>query len=192
MKKVLRIIGTTLVVLVVAIVGLILILDPPPLKLRDETGFVLSVPAPRPSGPHDSLEAGIACDHKLQTYSSSMYGRPIITVFDWLSQRVNGKVAEPDYHLYGTKPNDTWAFKVDRATKTVCFQTPSNVKAGVSDPYCGPKITFENVDRIVAVEDRPYDWITAVLFNKKNFALTMTQINVLEQLGASMQYFQCH
>lgn len=88
--------------------------------------------------------------------------------------------------------NDTWAFKIDRATNTFCYQRPGSVESGITDAYCGPKITDENADRIIAVENKPYDFVTAVLFNKKTLTLTMTQINVLEQLGASIEYFQCH
>jgi hypothetical protein len=118
-------------------------------------------------------------------------GRSQITFFDWLRHQ-SGKVPEPDYHLYGTKVNDTWAFKIDRATNTVCYLQSGSVEVGITDPYCGPKITYENADRIVAVDNKPYDFVGVVLFNKKNFTLTMTQVSVLEQLGASIEYFQCH
>jgi hypothetical protein len=186
-----RIVGAILLVLIAGIIGLVLIFDPPPLRLQDETKFVLSVPAPTPPNAHDPLEMGLACNRKLEAFTGNLSGRPLITIFDWL-RRQSGKASEPDYHLYGTKMNDTWAFKIDRATNTFCYQKPGSVEAGITDAYCGPKITDENADRIIGVENKPYDFVTAVLFNKKTLTLTMTQINVLEQLGASIEYFQCH
>ena len=173
------------------IVALVLIYDPPPLRLHDETSFVLSVPPPSPLSAHDTLDMGLACSRKLTTYTGNLSGRPIITVYDWLRKQ-NGKAPEPDYHLHGEKKTDTWAFKIDRATKAFCYQRPGNVEAGIPDPYCGPTITSETADRIIAVENKPFDFVTAILFNKKTLTLTMTQINVLEQLGASIEYFQCH
>jgi hypothetical protein len=191
LSKVMLIVGTIITVLIVGIVGLILILDPPPLRLRDETKFVLSVPPPTPANTHDPLEMGIACKRKLESATGSLTGRPQITFFDWLRHQ-SGKVPEPDYHLHGSKMNDTWAFKIDRATNTVCYEQSGSVEVGITDPYCGPKITYENADRIIAVDNNPYDFVGVVLFNKKNLTLTMTQVNVLEQLGASIDYFQCH
>jgi hypothetical protein len=194
LSKVIRIFGIIIGVLVAGIIALVLIFDPPPLRLRDETSFVLSVPIPTaPMSPsvHDPLEMGLACNRKLEGATGSLSGRPVITIFDWLRQQ-SGTASERDYHLYGTKTNDSWAFKIDRPTNTVCYQTPRGVEAGLTDAYCGPKITDENANRIIAVENKPYDFVTAILFNKKTLALTMTQINVQEQLGASIEYFQCH
>jgi hypothetical protein len=191
LSKAIRIVGAIVLVLIVGIIGLILIFDPPPLRLQDDTKFVLSVLPPGPVSAHDPLEMGIACRRKLEGYTGSLTGRPQITLFDWL-RRQNGKPPEPDYHFYGTKTNDTWAFKIDRATKTVCYQKPSDVEAGITNPYCGLAITFENADRIIAVDNRPFDGVSTALFNKKTFTLTMTGINVLEQLGANIEYFQCH
>jgi hypothetical protein len=190
-SKVARTVGTIIVVLIIGIIGLVLVLDPPPLRLQEETKFVLSVPAPKPASARDPLEMGIACDRKLEGYTGSLSGRPQITFFDWLKHQ-SGQPPEPDYHLYGVKMSDTWAFKIDRATKTLCYQKPRSVEVGITDPYCGPKITFENADRIIAIEDAHYDGVSTVLFNKRNFTLMMTQISVLEQLGASIEYFQCH
>jgi hypothetical protein len=38
-------------------------------------------------------------------------------------------------------------------------------------------------------EDAYFDGITTILFNKNNLTLTMTEINVLLQLGASIESF---
>lgn len=177
---------------IAGITGLILFFDPPPLQLHDEDKFVLSVPPPpKLVSVHEPLEAGIACKRKLEVYTGSMAGRPQITFFDWLRHQ-GGKPAEPDYHLYGTKTNDTWALKIDRAANAICYQKPGGVEAGIVDPYCGLKITFESPDRIIAVDNRPFDGISAALFDRKHLTLTMTGINVLEQLGADIEYFQCH
>ena len=188
-----RIVGTIIVVLIVGIIGLVLVLDPPPLRLQEETEFILSVPAPKPPSALDPLQMGIACDRKLEAYTGfNRWGRPQITFFDWL-KRQSGIPPEPDYHLYGVKMSDTWTFKIDPAIRTVCYQ--KSVEVGITDPYCGPKITFENEDRIIAVEDAHYGWddaVSTILFSKRNFTLVMTQINNLEKLGASIKYFQCH
>lgn len=189
--KAIRVVGVTALVLVTGIIGLILFIDPPPFQLQDEVEFVLSVPPPRLVSVHDPLEAGIACNRKLEGYTGGLGGRPQITFFDWLRHQ-SGKPSEPDYHLHGSKMNDTWAFKIDRSMKAICYQKPRDVEAGITDPYCGLLITFESPDRIIAVDNRPYDGISTALFNRKNFTLTMTGINVLEQLGANIEYFQCH
>jgi hypothetical protein len=191
LQKATRIVGGIVLSLAIGLVGLILIFDPPPLRLQDETEFVLSVPPPRPPSAHDPLEMGVACDRKLEGYTGSLTGRPQITFFDWLREQ-SGTPSPPDYHLRGVKMTDTWAFKIDRASKSVCYQKPGNVQAGITEPYCGLKITFENADRVIAIEDSHFDGVTTILFDKKIFTLTMTQINVLAQLGAGIEYFQCH
>jgi hypothetical protein len=189
--KAMQVVGLTALVLIAGLIALILFIDPPPLRLQDEAKFILSVPPPSLASVHNPLETGIACSRKLESYSSSLAGRPQITFFDWLRHQ-SGKIAEPDYHLSGSKPNDTWAFKVDRSAHAICYQKPSDIEAGITDPYCGLVITFESPERIIAVDNRPYDGISTALFNKKSFTLTMTGINVLEQLGADIEYFQCH
>jgi hypothetical protein len=191
LSKAIRIVGSFVLVLIVGIVGLILIFDPPPLRLQDETKFCFICPATEAGKRSRLARNGHCLRRKLEGYTGSLTGRPQITLFDWLRHQ-NGKQPEPDYHFYGTKTNDTWAFKIDRATKTVCYQKPSDVEAGITNPYCGLAITFENADRIIAVDDRPFDGVSTALLNKNTFTITMTGINVLEQLGANIEYFQCH
>jgi hypothetical protein len=150
--KLLRALGIVVAVLVLGIVCLILIADPPPLRLRDNEKVMLSVlPPPKLDGLQHPIETGLACKRKIESYTSANYGRPQITIFDWLRHQ-RGEPSEQDVHLYGSKPNDTWAIKLDRATKMFCYLQPSLVEAGVTDPYCGPKIIHEDANRIVAVE----------------------------------------
>jgi hypothetical protein len=66
------------------------------------------------------------------------------------------------------------------------------VKAGLADPYCGPKIVHENADRIVAMEDDDFSWITNVFFDKKRYTMTMTQLSEGEYLSSSVLYLECH
>jgi hypothetical protein len=128
---------------------------------------VLSVPpAPKLDGLQHPIETGLACKHKLESYSSSAFGRPVITVFDWL-KRQNGRAAERDVHLVGSKETDSWAIKVDRPTNTVCYLKPNYVQAGMADPYCGPKIIHEDANRLVALEDRDYTVVRAIFLIKK-------------------------
>jgi len=152
-------------------IGLILFFDPPPLRLREDDKFVLSVsPARKLDGQQHALESGLACKHKFESYSSSAFGRPVITLFDWL-KRQDGKAAEQDVHLSGSKRNDTWALKVDRSTNTLCYQQPSSVEVGLPDAYCGPKIIHENANRLVALEDRDFEFVRAIYFDKKTYTL---------------------
>jgi hypothetical protein len=124
--KILRWLGIPIGVLVLIVVGIIMKVDPPPLRLRDEDEAVLSVsPPPKLDGLQHSIENGLSCKHKLQSYTSSVYGRPQINFFDWL-RHSKGVPAEPDVHLLASKPDDTWTIKVDRSTLT--------------DASCGPKI----------------------------------------------------
>ena len=128
---------------------------------------MLSVPpAPKLDGLQHPIETGLACKHKLESYSSSAFGRPVITVFDWL-KRQNGRAAERDVHLVGSKETDSWAIKVDRPTNTVCYLKPNYVQAGMADPYCGPKIIHEDANRLVALEDRDYTVVRAIFLIKK-------------------------
>ena len=138
LSKIARVLIIIVMLLVLAVVGSILVLDPPPLRLQEPNEFVLSVTPPASDGARHPIEAGLACDHKLEGDLSGLLGRPQITFFDWL-KRQSGKPSERDYHLSGRKPNDTWAVKVDRATNSFCYQTRSLVGAGLTDPHCGPR-----------------------------------------------------
>jgi hypothetical protein len=177
--------------LVLAVVGSILVFDPPPLRLREQNEFVLSVTPPASSGARHPIEAGLACDHKLEGHVSGLLGRPQITFFDWL-KRQSGNPSERDYHLSGRKPNDTWAVKVDRATNSFCYQTRSLIGAGLTDPHCGPKIIDENASRIVAAEQHVYDLISAMVFDKKAYTLTFTGLSIAFPGVATVAYLECH
>ena len=186
-----RVLAKILTLIVLVVVGAILALDPPPLRLREENEFVLSVAAPTPdNSSRHPIESGIACEHKLEAATSGILGRPVITFFDWLKRQA-GKVPERDYRLFGNKPHDRWAIKVDRPTNTFCYQRPSSVEVGLTDPYCGPKIIREDANHIVAVEDRAYEFVRVVVFDKKNYTVTMTAIDQLLQGSASLEYLQC-
>jgi hypothetical protein len=94
-------------------------------------------------------------------------------------------------HLFGSKKNDTWAIKIDRSTNTVCYQRPNYVEAGMTDAYCGPKIIHENANRLVALEDRDFEVIRAIYFDKKTYTLMMTELGEMHD-GASIEYFECY
>jgi len=189
MQKLLRVLGVIVAALVLAIVSLIFIFDPPPLWLRGPDKVALSVPpAPKLDGLQHPIDQGIACHQRLAAYTSSAFGRPEITIFDWL-RRNQGKLAERDVHLTAEKTTETWAVKVDRATNTLCYQKPSYVQAGMTDPYCGPKIIRENDKYLVALEDHN---LTAAYFDKKTYTLTMTGLSDFEGAAASIEYFDCY
>jgi hypothetical protein len=191
LAKAIRILAKTAVVLIIAVVCMILVFDPPPLQLRDGDKFTLSVPPPPVfNGARDPIEAGLACKRKLESVTSSLFGRPEITFFDWL-KRQQGRVPDRDFHLYGSKPNDTWAVKVDRATNSFCYQSPSSVEAGLTDPYCGPKIIHESDNRIVALEDRDYVVVRVIFFDKKKYTFTMTDLDETHS-GGSIEYLEYH
>jgi hypothetical protein len=150
------------------VVGIIVKVDPPPLRLQDAEKAALSVsPAPKLDGLQHRIENGLSCKHKLQSYTSSVYGRPQITFFDWL-RRSKGEPAELDVHLLAGKPDETWTIKVDRSTNMVCYQQPADVRAGLTDTYCGPKIVHENANQnanqLVAIEDRHLDAVLSQRF----------------------------
>jgi hypothetical protein len=192
LSKILRWLGIPLGVLVLLIVGIVIKVDPPPLRLRDEERAVLSVsPPPKLDGLQHSIENGVSCKHKLQSYTSSVYGRPQITFFDWL-RHSKGEPAEPDVHLLAGKPDETWAIKVDRSANMVCYQQPGQVRAGLTDAYCGPKIVHENANQLVAIEDRAFDIVRAIYFDKKKYTLMMTELDESNNTGASIQYFECY
>jgi hypothetical protein len=193
LAKTLRVLGAIVAALIVVAIGLIMFFDPPPLRLRDDDKVVVSVPPARKlDGLQHRLEEGVACKLKLESYSSSMFGRPMITFFDWLKHSQAGHAPEPDVHVYGSKPDDTWAIKVDRSTNTVCYHRPSDVKAGIPDAYCGPKIIHENANRLVAIEDRDFEVVRAIYFDKKTYTLMMTELGEVFAGSASMEYFECY
>ena len=137
---------------------LILIFDPPPFRLWDEDKFVLSVKPPPTLDPNLArpIEDGLACKVKLDAFvGGRLLFRPVINFFDWL-KRHSGAVPEKDYHLYGTKKDDAWAIKVDRATNKFCWLTANQQKAGITDAYCGPDIIREDATRIEALQDDKY------------------------------------
>ena len=113
-SKILCAFGILLGVLLLLIVGIIIKVDPPPLRLRDADKAVLSV--------------------------------------------------------------ETWAIKVDRSANMVCYQQPGQVRAGLADAYCGPKIVHENANQLVAIEDRAFDIVRAIYFDKKKYTLMMTEL----------------
>ncbi len=192
LSKILRWLGILVGVLLLVVVGIVMKVDPPPLRLRDEEKAVLSIPPPpKPDGLQHSIENGLSCKHKLQSYTSSVYGRPQITFFDWL-RHSKGEPAEPDVHLLATKPNETWAIKVDRSTNTVCYQQPAHLTGGLTDAYCGPKIIHENANRLVAIEDRDFDVVRAIFFDKKKYTLMMTELDESNNNGAAIEYFECY
>jgi hypothetical protein len=191
-SKILRALGILLGVLLLLIVGIIIKVDPPPLRLRDADKALLSVePPPKLDGLQHSIENGLTCKHKLQSYTSSVYGRPQITFFDWL-RHSKGEPAEPDVHLLAGKPDETWAIKVDRSTNMVCYQQPGHARAGLTDAYCGPKIIHENANQLVAIEDRAFDIVRAIYFDKRKYTLMMTELDESNNTGASIQYFECY
>ena len=98
---------------------------------------------------------------------SGRFGRPVINFFDWL-KRQSGAVPEKDYHLYGTKKDDAWAIKVDRATNKFCWSKAGDAAVGITDPYCGPDIIREDETRIEALQANKYGTVIAVSFDKKS------------------------
>src|SRR5262249_54536981 len=87
-----RVLIVIVLLLVLAVVGSMLVFDPPPLQLREPNEFVLSVTPPAADGSRHPVEDGLACNHKLEGHLSSVMGRPQITLFDWLRacQAVHG------------------------------------------------------------------------------------------------------
>jgi hypothetical protein len=191
-SKLLRVAGTILAILVFAIVSLILINDPPPLRLWDPEEVALSVPpAPKLDNLRHPIDEGIACHRRLSAYTSSTFlWRREITVSDWLRTQT-GKLPAPDIHLVARKRDDTWAVKIDRATNTLCYQKPDYVEAGMIVPYCGPKIIHENELYLAAVEDNR-GAVNAVYFNKKTYTLTMTGVATFGVAEAGIEYFDCY
>jgi hypothetical protein len=190
-SKIFKTLGIIIMVLILAVLVLIVIFDPPPFQLRETGEFVLSVPPPTPSSIHDPIESGLACKLKLEGGMSSIGGRPIITIFDWLKKQ-SGEQQGRDFHLYGSKRNDAWAIKVDRATKSFCFQMAKNVEVGLTDAYCGPKIIHEDANRIVAIEDSDYSWITTIVFDKQKYTVRMSQLAEGDSTSTNIQYLECH
>ena len=178
LSKAIRIIGAVLAILVLIVLCLILIFDPPPFRLWDQDKFVLSVEAPPARDPNlaGSIERGLACKLKLDAYMSGRFGRPVINFFDWLKHLKQG-VPEKDYHLYGTKKDDAWAIKVDRATNKFCWLTANQQKAGITDAYCGPGIIREDATRIEALQDDKYSAAIAVFFDKTTYTMTMASLD---------------
>lgn len=191
MSKAIRVLGIIAVMLIAVIVGAILVLDPPPLQLREPDQFFLSVPPPPTlDSLQHSIDNGLGCKQKLETYMSNSFGRPVITLFDWLRDRISGQLPERDVHLEISKPNNSWAVKVDRASKAVCFLMTEAVKVGVTDAYCGTKIIHEDATRIVAFEDIDHSLVRVIFFDKQTYTLTMTELG--ENRSSGMIYFECY
>jgi hypothetical protein len=191
-SKIVRWVGIPIGVLALIVVGIVMKVDPPPLRLRDVEKAALSVsPAPKLDGLQHTIENGLTCKHKLQSYTSSVYGRPQITFFDWL-RHSRGEPAEPDVHLLAGKPDETWTVKVDRAAGAICYQQPGYARAGLTEAYCGPKIVHENANQLIAIEDRAFDIVRAIYFDKKKYTLMMTELDESNNTGASIQYFECY
>jgi hypothetical protein len=113
-SKLLRVLAVIVAALVLTAIALILIFDPPPLRLRDPDRVALSVPpAPKLDSLQHPIDQGIACHRRLAAYTGSAFGRPEITIFDWWRSRTS-KPSEPDVHLTAQQTSDTWAVKVDR------------------------------------------------------------------------------
>ncbi|MGA8613516.1 MAG: hypothetical protein WB760_17970 [Xanthobacteraceae bacterium] len=188
LRRTLKILATIVVLILISI----FIFDPPPFRLRDIDEIALSVPPPpKLDGLQHRIDIGLACALKLESTIGARFGRPEITVFDWL-RRQSGKPKEKDVHLEGSRPTDLWAFKVDRTTNMVCYQKPRYVEAGMTDPYCGPKIIHEDVGRLVAVEDRDFTVVRVVYFDKKTYLLQMTEIDETPYEGPGIEYFECY
>ena len=61
----------------------------------------------------------------------------------------------------------------------VCYQQPGHARAGLTDAYCGPKIIHENANQLVAIEDRAFDIVRAIYFDKRKYTLMMTELDEL-------------
>lgn len=190
LSKTIRVVGVIVGIPVLAVLCLILIFDPPPLRLQDEDKFVLSVNPPLPlnlklAGP---IEDGLACKRRLQSDMNGNFGRPVITFFDWLKRQSQG-VPEKDYHLSGSKPNDVWAIRLDRATKKICWLMASQIKAGITDAYCGPSIIHEDAKRIYAFDEFNY---VAVAFDKTTYTLIFSGLSpFMSPPMATITYLEC-
>jgi hypothetical protein len=194
LSKAIRIIGAVLAILVLIVLCLILIFDPPPFRLWDEDKFVLSVKPPPTLNRNlaGSIEDGLACKVKLDAYMSGRFGRPVINFFDWLKHLKQG-VPEKDYHLYGTKPDDSWAIKVDRAANKFCWLTANQQKAGITDAYRGPDIIREDGTRNDALQADKYGAVIAVSFDKKSYTATIANLDwSVPPASASIEYLECH
>jgi hypothetical protein len=193
LSKAIRVLGANVVILVLAVLSGILILDPPPFRLRDEDNFILSVKPPTfDRNLAGSIERGLACKRTLQTEASGAFGWPMITLSDWL-KRQSGAVPEPDYHLYGTKPNDTWAIKIDRATNKFCWLRAKDAEAGITDAYCGPSIVREDATRIEALQDGKLGAVIALFFDKTTYTATIASLDWLTApASAAITYLECH
>jgi hypothetical protein len=193
LSKAIRIIGAVLAILVLIVLCLILIIDPPPFRLWDQDKFVLSVEAPPALDPNLArpIEDGLACKVKLDAYMSGRFGRPVINFFDWL-KRQSGAVPEKDYHLYGTKKDDAWAIKVDHATNKFCWLQAGDAASGITDAYCGPDIIREDATRIEALQHGKYGVVVAVFFDKKAHTATIARLAMEPPASASIEYLECH
>jgi hypothetical protein len=193
LSKAIRVLVVIVAIFVLAIVGVILVLDPPPFRLHDEDNVVISIDAPKAIDPNlaGSIERGLACNRKLQTDTSGHFGRPLITVFDWLKHQ-SGKIPERDYHLTAARQDDAWAIKIDRASNKFCWLRASDAAAGITESYCGPRIVREDATRIQAFQDDPYGAAVAVVFDKMTYTVTITGLDWWAQpAGASITYLQC-
>ena len=194
LSKAIRIIGAVLAILVLIVLCLILIIDPPPLRLWDEDKFVLSVEAPPALDPNlaGSIERGLACKLKLHADMSGRFGRPVINFFDWLKHLKQG-VPQKAYNLYGTKEDRSWAIKVDRTTNKLCRSKAGDAAVGITDPYCGPDIIREDATRIEALQANKYGTVIAVSFDKTSYTATIANLDwSVPPATAWIEYLECH
>jgi hypothetical protein len=190
LSKVIRVFGIIGVMLVLAVIGSILAFDPPPFRLQDDHEFVLSVTPPAPLGKTlRPIEDGLACKQKLVAYTSGLFGRPVITVFDWL-KRQSGALPDQDYHLSASKPNAIWAIRIDRAANKFCWFREGDAKVGLTDAYCGPTIVRESATVIEAIE-QGVNW-NSIAFDKTTYTLMMIGLESYRRPPvASISYFEC-
>ncbi len=194
LSKAIRIIGAVLAILVLIVLCLILIIDPPPFRLWDQDKFVLSVEAPPALDPNlaGSIERGLACKLKLHADMSGRFGRPVINFFDWLKHLKQG-VPQRAYNLYGTKEDRSWAIKVDRTTNKLCWSKAGDAAVGITDPYCGPDIIREDATRIEALQANKYGTVIAVSFDKKSYTATIANLDwSVPPATAWIEYLECH
>jgi hypothetical protein len=191
LSKTIRVLGVVVMMLIFVVLCSILIFDPPPFRLRDEDKFVLSVEPPHTIDRNlaPSIERGLACQLRPESVASDDFGRPVITLFDWL-KRQSGAAPKPDYHLVGTKRNDAWAIKIDRTTNKFCWLRASDAEAGITDAYCGPSIIREDATRIEAFDNNNY---VAVAVDKMTYTIIITSLDrFMHPPRAAIWYLECH
>jgi hypothetical protein len=193
-SKVIWVLGAVASLLALVIISGVLIVDPPPFRLRDDDKVALSIERPRTIDPGfaGSIERGLACTRRLEVSTTGRFRRPEITLFDWF-KRTSGSVPDPDYHLEASKPNDTWAIKVDRTKNKFCWLRPGEVQSGMSDSYCGPNVVREDATQIEALSDGKFGSAVAVVFDKRTYTVTLTTLDwVGSPASAEIDYLECN